>query len=278
MFFGDVLRDPEAMQELYEYSNLEENQGEVSLSLAKLFDPGEGNTSRKRSKIVDSFYRRFSARSFEKDLSSPEDLIEFINSNNLGIVAPYLAENFDLEEVDDLTVSWWTQGYEDWNLALDSNWVGDTKAVKLDLSENGGQIGDEILVSDDYAKNNPTIVLGAFDYLDKSLSTEKSLELGEANAATQSIVNSANCSQLDQFSVVKLKMPEFKLTSSIRSWPHPDRITVVVVLGTNPGGNAQSNTVLYEKEVKRKDAGKWLGSNISFLINNANQGSKPSLL
>lgn len=266
LFFGEVFKDAEARKELKGFSLIEENQGEVSLSLRELFENQESEGFRKKSAIVDAFYSHFSSRSFENE--NVEDLVNFIKSNDLGIVAPYLAENFEIESLDKLTVSWWTQEYENWNLSLDSNWVGYTKAINLDLTKSGDQFGGEILVSDDYAKKNPTIVLGAFDYLDEPLSKEKSLELGVANASTQSIVNSANCSQLDQFSVVKLKMPEFKLTSSIRSWPHPDRINIVVVLGTNPGGNAQSNTVLFEKEVKRKNAGKWLDSNISFLINN----------
>jgi hypothetical protein len=243
--------------------------------LARIFDENVDPVSRRKSAIVDAFYGASKLRTSSTDGQNVQDLVEFIRENNIGVVAPYLAENFESGDVSELTVSWWSQDYEDWNLALDSAWKGKTEAILVDLDselslfEEEGSAGfgqETFFVSDEYAKIKPTLVLGAFDYLDEDESI-KVKAINYENAATQAYVNSANCSQLSPTSIVKLMMPEFQLTNSIRAWPHPDQLRLLIVLGTNPGGSGYSNTI-FNQEVKRKDTGKWLSAPVSFLINN----------
>lgn len=124
-------------------------------------------------------------------------MVNFIKENNIGVVAPYMAENFESEGLSELTVSWWNQDYEDWNLALDSAWKGETEAVLVDLDSefsqfddvaSGGVDQESFFVSDEYAKKNPTLILGAFDYLDEDESI-KAKKIEDENAATQAFVN-----------------------------------------------------------------------------------------
>src|SRR5690606_14332954 len=232
LFFGEVLKNQDARDELFSYSKLEGNQGEVEYSLAKLFDESIDPLSRRKSAIVDAFYRAAKSKTSSTGGRNVEDMVNFIKENNIGMVAPYMAENFESEDISNLTVSWWIQDYEDWNLALDSAWVGETEAILVDLDSEMSQFDDvasgeldqePILVGDDYSKKNPTLVLGAFDYLVEDESRQaKTIE--DENAATQAFVNSANCSQLSLTSIVRLTMPEFQLTNSIRPYPHPDQL------------------------------------------------------
>jgi hypothetical protein len=271
LFIGEVFKDKGARDELFSFSKLEGNQGEVEYSLAKLFEENIDPLSRRKSAIVDAFYRGAKSKTFSSGGQKVEDMVDFIKENNIGVIAPYMAENFESGDISELTVSWWSQDYEDWNLALDSTWKGETEAALVDLGseiplfEEDENNQNTILVSDEYAKKNPTLVLGAFDYLDEDESVQSKTKRDE-NAATQAYVNSANCSQLVPTSLVKLMMPEFQLTNSIRAWPHPDRLKLLIVLGTNPGGSGYSNTI-FDQEVKRKDTGKWLTAPVSFLIN-----------
>ena len=275
LFIGEVFKDSDARDELFSFSKLEGNQGEVEYSLAKLFDESIDPLSRRKSAIVNAFYRAAKSKTSSSAGQDVEDMVNFIKENNIGVVAPYMAENFESEGLSELTVSWWNQDYEDWNLALDSAWKGETEAVLVDLDSefsqfddvaSGGVDQESFFVSDEYAKKNPTLILGAFDYLDEDESI-KAKKIEDENAATQAFVNSANCSQLSPTSIVRLTMPEFQLTNSIRPYPHPDQLRLVIVLGTNPGGTAYSN-VVFNQEVKRKDTGTWLTAPVSFLINN----------
>jgi hypothetical protein len=243
--------------------------------LARLFDENVDPLSRRKSAIVDAFYTAAKSKISAPGEQNVEEMVNFIKENNIGVVAPYMAENFESKDISNITVSWWSQDYEDWNLALDSAWDGETEAVLMGLDSEFSQSGEvasggmdqkSFFVNDEYAKKNPTLVLGAFDYLNEDKSRQaKTAE--EQNAATQTFVNSANCSQLIPTSIVRLTMPEFQLTNSIRPYPHPDQLRLVIVLGTNPGGSAYSN-VVFNQEVKRKNTGKWFTAPVSFLINN----------
>lgn len=175
---------------------------------------------------------------------------------------------------------------EEEGFAKDSNWVGETPGYRLKLDQDGNLIrfrsnntdfptSEKVLAGDDYAINNPTLVFGDFEQDDES-STQNTPVIGEiegldaSNSSHFPIQNSARCQDLTAASVVRLTMPKFRLTNSIRAWPHPDRITVVVVLGTNPGGGAYSNRPFFEVEVTRGAAQekRWITSPSSFLVNN----------
>lgn len=269
LFIGHVFQDPNARAELFATSKIEGNQGEISIDLAHLFETGVNPVAKKKSAIVDSFSRFRTSKISSTTLYSIEELIAFIKENKIGIVAPYLAENFEESSLSQLTVSWWTQEFEDWNLNKDQEWLGETKARMVDFGNNSVESNgqQDFFVSDEYAKKNPTIVLGAFDFGNESGKENTKSTSGE-NFAVQNFVNSANCQDLNQNSVVRLLMPELNLTSSIRAWPHPDRLTLIIVLGTNPGGSASANTIFFELEIKRGDTGEWRTSPGSFIINN----------
>lgn len=269
LHMGQVFQDPNARAELFGFSKMEKNQGEISIDLSKLFVSGVDPSSKKKSAIVDAFNRGRISKTSSPTVYSTEELIAFIRDYRIGIVAPYLAENFEEATLSQLTVSWWTQEFEDWKLYKDQEWQGETKASIVDFSKDRVESNDrrEFWVNDAYAKKNPTIVLGSFDFGNEIGKDKKESTSGE-NFAVQSFVNSANCQDLNQSSVVRLLMPELMLTSPIRSWPHPDRLTLIIVLGTNPGGNATSNTIFSELEIKRGATGQWRTSPGSFIVNN----------
>jgi len=269
LFMGQVFQNPDARAELFGFSKIEGNQGEISIDLAHLFESGVDPFAKKKSAIIDAFYKLGAARVSSEVDYSVEELIDFIRKNEIGIMAPYLAKNFEESSLNELTVSWWTQEFEDWKLAKDQDWKGETKARVINLTKNINVTSDnqEIFVSDEYAKKNPTIVLGVFD-LESESEKAKRTSTSQENFAVQNFVNSANCQDLNQNSVVRILMPNLRLASSIRPWPHPDQLTLYVVLGTNPGGNGQVNTLFNSLEIKRSDAGNWRTSNLSFLINN----------
>jgi hypothetical protein len=251
LFMGQVFKDKNARAELFGFSKIEGNQDEISIDLAHLFDTGVDPVAKKKSAIVDAFYKLGAARISSEVDYSVEELIDFIKKNEIGIMAPYLAQNFEVSSLNQLTVSWWTQEFEDWKLNQNQEWKGETKARIIDLINYKDETYDkqDFFVSDEYAKENPTIVLGAFD-LDIKSGTKNSSLISQENFAVQNFVNSANCQDLNQNSVVRILMPNLRLTSSIRPWPHPDQLTLYVVLGTNPGGNGQVNTLFNSLEIK----------------------------
>jgi len=267
LYMGQVFQDPSARAELFGFSKMEGNQGEISIELSKLFEGGVVPSAKKKSTIVAAFSRGRTSKTSSSTVYSTEELIAFIKDYKIGIVAPYLAENFEEASLSQMTVSWWTQEFEDWKLNKDQEWQGETKASIVDFSKDRVEFHDqrEFWVNDAYAKKNPTIVLGSFDFGNEIGKDNRESTSGE-NFAIQSFVNSANCQDLNQSSVVRLLMPELMLTSPIRSWPHPDRLTLIIVLGTNPGGNASSNTIFSELEIKRGATGQWRTSPGSFIM------------
>jgi hypothetical protein len=269
LYMGQVFQDPSARAELFDFSKMEGNQGEISIDLSKLFGAGVDSGAKKKSAIVDAFRRSRTSKTSSNSVYSTEELIVFINNYKIGILAPYLAENFEVDSLSQLTVSWWTQEFEDWKLNKDQEWQGETKASIVEFAKNSVESNDqrEFWVSDAYAKKNPTIVLGSFDFESEIGKEYRGSQSGE-NLAVQNFINSANCQELNENSVVRLLLPELMLTSPIRSWPHPDRLTLIIVLGTNPGGSAATNTIFNELEIKRGDTGEWRTSPGSFIINN----------
>ncbi len=55
LFFGEVLRDPEARKELFGFAKLQGNANDVEYSLKKLFEERLEPLSRKESAIVSAF-------------------------------------------------------------------------------------------------------------------------------------------------------------------------------------------------------------------------------
>lgn len=285
LFFGEVLRDPEARKELFGFAKLKGNANDVEYSLKKLFEERLEPLSRKESAIVSAFYRK--AAENHRQAETPynvDELIEFIVKNDIGILAPYLVENFSSGDIHELTVSWWLEEYEVQMLSRNKDWKGETKGNIINLDKALGSLAfekfgvkttgtpNEVIVNDQYAMKNPTIVLGKFEigeYEDHSTEVE-----GKNRIAT--VVNSANCEDLTATSLVRIEMPEFRLTSSIRPWPHPDGLLISLMVG-NPNGTIPFEYTYWGgwKKVSRSDTGSsgndWHRTDISFLVQNWSQ-------
>lgn len=280
---GEVFQDREALRELFELAKADEHKEDISYSLKSLFDTKENPVSRKRSAIVNAFYQNAANHLVSNEDLDLQELIDFINAHEITMLAPYMVGYFHPDSISELTVSWWTAEMEEEGLAKDPNWVGETPGYRLKLDDewnfirfrtNGANYftSGKVLAGDDYAMNHPTVVFGDFSREKSSDGVESFYrkEAGLANSFVLPIQNSARCQDLTSNSVVRLTMPKFRLTSSIRAWPHPDRMTVMVVLGTNPGGGAYSNRPFFEVEVTRGAANekRWITSPSSFLVNN----------
>ncbi len=205
--------------------------------------------------------------------------------NDTSILAPYLVDDFSLSELDEITVSWWTQEFEAENLAIDSDWKGATKAVKINLN-NSSDIDQNIrdaseteyfLADDKWAIANPTIVLGAFDRDDENILTEAENE--EKNYNPRAMLNSGPvtlCGTDDRSSQnLVVRMPAFRLDDNIRAWPNSNEIYFWVangdfVLNSNglPTISANVNMPFAGFEVTRKEANikRWKVTPVSFII------------
>lgn len=280
LYMGEVFKDREALRELFELAEADEHKEDINYSLRQLFETNENPMTRQRSAIVNAFYKNAANHRTNGEDLDPQELIDFINSNDISMLAPYMVGYFHPDSIQELTVSWWTEEMEEEGLAADPDWEGETPGYRLRLGEDGNFIqfrtsganyftSGKVLAGDDYAVENPTVVFGSFD--DEFLPPgDGGIGGGGSNDPLFPIVNSARCQDLNSNSVVRLTMPKFRLTSSIRGWPHPDKMTVVVVLGTNPGGGAYSNRPFFEVEVTRSAASNmdWITSPVSFLVNN----------
>ncbi|HAS60170.1 MAG TPA: hypothetical protein DCS64_17165, partial [Algoriphagus sp.] len=280
LYMGEVFKDREALRELFELAEADEHKEDIDYSLKRLFETKENPMTRQRSAIVNAFYNNAANHRASGEDLDPQELIDFINVNDISMLAPYMIGYFHPDSIQELTVSWWTEKMEEEALAVNPEWEGETPGYRLRLGEDRNFIrfrkssanyftSNQLLVGDDYAVNNPTVVFGNFE--DGILPPDDGgIGGGGSNDTLFPIVNSARCQDLNSNSIVRLTMPKFRLTSSIRAWPHPDRMTVVVVLGTNPGGSAYENRPFFEAEVTRgaaKDQ-RWITSPSSFLVNN----------
>jgi len=285
LYMGEVFKDREALRELFELAKADEHKEDVNFSLKRLFDSRENPAIIKRSAIVNAFFQNATNHRVSNDDLDPQELIDFINAHDIRMLAPYMGGYFHPDSISELTVSWWTEDIEEEGFAKDPNWEGETPGYRLKLDEDGNFIrfrsngtnliySEKVWAGDDYAMNHPTVVFGDFEQDESSAQIIPEIGGVEGLDASDSplfpIQNSARCQDLTPTSVVRLTMPKFRLTSSIRAWPHPDRITVVVVLGTNPGGGAYSNRPFFEVEVTRGAAEekRWITSPNSFLVNN----------
>jgi hypothetical protein len=171
---GVALQDKDAMNELFGFAELEGNDGDIGYSLKRLFEDKTTPFSKKRSAIHSAVSRNSENYRTNGTSSNIDEFLEFVTGNDIDILAPYLARNFKPEDIDELTISWWTKEMEEEGLAKDPNWPGETPAFKIKLNGEGFLL-EEILnsiqnnqieifmVGDEYAMKNPTIVLGDFD-------------------------------------------------------------------------------------------------------------------
>ena len=270
--FASNLTDKEVLNEFYGYSQLEGNEGELEFSLKRVFESNNNQVSRKKSSIVSVFKQQSENFRIQSGGYDTEYFIDFIKANDMEVLAPYLARNFKLEEIDELTISWWTKEMEDEGLKKDPNWKGETPAFKIKLNENLSF--DQILeglkkesleifmVSDDYAMKNPTIVFGAFDEGLYDRSFEKS-RINKENLSFVNVIPSdagIPCAQVLPNDVVRYFMPQFRILNNTRGWPSGNYVTMWVAYGAYnlatggiPALGFSVNKLVTMKKVNRGD-------------------------
>lgn len=270
---GEVLKDEEARKELFGFAKLEGNSLDIEYSLKRLFEDNINPMTRKKSAIVSSFQKNGKNFRLADSNTNVDELISFIIDNDIEVIAPYLARNFDADKINDLTVSWWTQEMENEGLKIDPNWSGETPAFKIDFSKThdlndlisslGNKSSEDLLmVADEYAKVNPTIVFGAFEDDLYNLNSNPKKE----NSANLSLINvvpinaGINCSTVLPNDIIRYNMPEFRILDNTRSWPNGNWISIWVAYGayTNssdgfPTMNFNINRISNEQKIDRGD-------------------------
>jgi hypothetical protein len=284
LLFGEVFKDPLAQAELFSFSKLEVNSGSIKIDLKSLFEQGTNPDSRKKSEIVSAFrnFKNPTGR-IESNLNI-DGLISFIIDNDISMLAPYLGEDFSGGELEELTVSWWTEEFEEENMAKDENWTGKTKGVKIPLSNGitNFKTASEVLkdgfffVDDDWAVSNPTIVLGSFPI--KESNPKAKLENNSARIFNSPVVLCGPTNKTTQSIVVR--MPALRLEDNIAPWPKDNFLYLWVgfaggvTFGSNvlPTITPNINLVISDMTITRKEARiqRWKTVQSAFIISNWN--------
>lgn len=281
LVFGEVLKDKSAMKELFSFSEIEGNSGSIKYNLNTLFQDSKSPNSRRSSAIVERFKSLNSQNSRLSKSVFIDELISFIEENNISVTAPYLAEDFEMENINEITLSWWTQEFEDLNFQKNADWTGKTKAVKINLDEVADLSierileGDYFLVDDDWAEKNPTIVLGNL----KIQSEKSNAKIQDKNnfrslGAPVELCNSNY--QTSQHLIVK--MPAFRLDDNYAPWPKDNfmyswvAFSGSITVGANgtPSISPDVNYIVQDYKVTRKEARikRWKSTDIPFIISN----------
>lgn len=280
IFFGEVMRDPEALEELYSFAEVKGPADDINFNLKYLFNGEFKSQSRKQSAIVAAFESKANEYSRVNQTYTSDEFISFILENDISVLAPYLVDDFTIKEIDEITVSWWTKEFESENLAINKDWKGATKAVKINLNDSnqGNRNTNEteyFLADDEWAIANPTIVLGAFDKGNENIFTEvENKNQNQGSRITSGPVTLCGTDDRSSQNLV-IRMPAFRLDENIRAWPNANLIYFWVangdfVLGSNglPTISANVNMPIADFEVTRKEANikRWKVTPASFII------------
>lgn len=114
---GIALQNEEAKAELFGFAKIKGNAGDVGYSLKRLFEDQTSPKARKRSAIYSAMVQNQQNLRINQENDGLEDLIAFAKSQDIDIIAPYLARNFDESQISELTISWWTKEMEEAGLA-----------------------------------------------------------------------------------------------------------------------------------------------------------------
>jgi hypothetical protein len=284
---GEVFQDREALHELFELAKADEHKEDISYSLKSLFDTKENPVSRKRSAIVNAFYQNAANhRVSDKDLDLQE-LIDFINAHDITMLAPYMVGYFHPDSISELTVSWWTQEFEDENMKKYENWTGQTKARRIPFKKDSPDVNiaseshdDEwFLVDDDWADKNPTIVLGSFFQSESNLKAKVNNTSSRISGAPVMLCDQTNRSTQN----IVVKMPGFRLEKNVAPWPKDNFIYLWVgfaegvTFGTNglPTITPSVNLVMSGQKITRREANiqRWITVQSAFIVSNWNPQS-----
>ncbi|MFT4855428.1 MAG: hypothetical protein ACI8YP_001326 [Algoriphagus sp.] len=286
LLFGEVFKDPIAQEELFSFSRLDQNSGSIEINLKSLFEQEMNPGSRKKSEIVNAFqkYKDPNAR-IDSDLKIDE-LISFIIDNAISILAPYLGEDFSGSELKELTVSWWTEEFEEEHMAKDEDWAGQTKGIRIPFTNGRADFktASEVLsdgfflVGDDWAQSNPTIVLGSFPVKETNSKAKMDSNSSRISGAPVALCDATNKSTQS----IVVRMPAFRLEDNIAPWPKDNYIYLWVgfaggvTFGPNglPTLTPNINLVMSGQsgKITRKEARiqRWKTVQSAFIISNWN--------
>ncbi|MCH7400837.1 hypothetical protein ACFOUP_12720 [Belliella kenyensis] len=276
LIFGEIFLQEAARKEFLATAELNLKGGQAELNLKKLFDADLN--LRKYSSIAQTL-QKGNLKTLRM-YGETEDWITFIQANDIKIIAPYLAENFKLKDIKELTVSWWTEEMEIPYLE-DPNWEGETPGYKINLEKddlfeqitvNPNNSFKKVTANDEYAKVNPTIVLGNFEMPEES---DYSYINSESSRWSPPSKNPIRCSDLTAGALFTLRSPKFNLTKNTRGWPNTNYIYMWVVTGdveyeSNgfPKPSSKVEVIYNKKQVYRSQVpNAWIDGN-SFLIQN----------
>ncbi|MFN3801831.1 hypothetical protein [Belliella pelovolcani] len=256
LFMGEVFKDADARRELFDLAKADAYEEDISYSLKTLLETNQNPNTRQRSAIVNAFYKNAeNHRVAQEEDFNEQDLIDFINENNISMLAPYMIGYFEPESITELTVSWWTEEMELEGLAKDPDWKGETPGFKLNINDDGNFIqfrklnvnyfsNEMIYADDEYAMDNPTVVFGDFQD-DASLDPGGEWYGGGSTTpppTAQSV--KIQCSDLVEGSRYTLSMPDWRLIQSVRSWPNNNFVHLWLVFGEISGFNPANEPTL----------------------------------
>ncbi|WP_143959458.1 hypothetical protein [Litoribacter populi] len=270
LFMGEVLQERQVVEELFDYGELPSNSGEININLKHLFEGNEIIEKGSPSRIVQQFYINREVNHKEITENDFNDLIAFVIDNNISITAPYLAENFDFNDINELTVSWWTEEMDEKHLD-DPDWVGETPGFKVPISKKSllnfrqKNVGinyienNYVITNDEYAIDNPTIVLGSFkDYSIESQGDDYiTLPPPDDGDYYPPVISPPRCIDLSQDTRLSLNIPHFRLRHNIRSWPNANVMRMYVITGEALSENTVQAIIrrpIYNVHVSRSDA------------------------
>lgn len=286
-YFGIVFRNENAKKELFDLAKLEGNDGEIQYNLPELFEERVNPLSKEHSAIVNAF------NELPINPEKLDSIRNYIFDNKLELFAPYLAENFRPEEVNELTMTYWYK--EMYDLVGDNpDFQGETPGRLIDLKgteveeeptrtedrEGSGRPNTRTRTNDEYAENNPTVVVRTHGAARSNTGGTggrrgHSGRSGRSNIPYQGLT----CETLtdDSNSVLEVQMPKFQLRGNIRRWPNPNLISLWVARGEytvgsdgTPTPNVKVDRILNDYKVTRKKGRKkkWVSTNTSFIIHN----------
>jgi hypothetical protein len=283
LYFGKVFSDKEALQELFSFADIEGNDGEIEVNLKDLLSNSTPNTLRGgNSAIRRAFFEGKSQKlgvmgtdsddeDYDFDDFNVDDFFTFISEYEISIVAPYLAENFQWDGKQELTLSFFTPDMEQEN--PDDNFTPGYKILAYDANARTEEYlkYEYVVVDDAYAMENPTIVFGYFyDELDEDISLDH-------HTPPTIQETPVFCSDLKEDDILTLKMPHFRLHGSLAGWPWTNKISgwiayVNVFKAPNGTVKLEPNTprFLAGKKVSRRNASdrKWIQTDATHLIHN----------
>ncbi len=274
--FIETFEGKKSIEALLESSKLEKSGGEANIDLSV-------KNTLLNSKAVSNISSNIIAKAkTTKDDFNVETIADFISKNNIEIRAPYLAENFHLAEIDELTLTYYYPGmYGD--REDDPHFKGETPGLRYTLDQQGFIIVEsavEVITNDEYALKHPTIVF--MPKLDQVLPEEAgniNVNLKKGAPSTENmVVGSPLCSDLTGVNeILTVRMPKLKLRQNFANWPGGNQMFLWVshgqiTLGSNglPLISTVTANPLVSYHVSRNDANNkaWVSSNLSFLIQN----------